>query len=279
MCFYVSWKLSILAITSIFPIIQITRIYSKSAHPLQTSISRRDDVYSDLVIHSSAVVLLPHFVCAGSVYVCVCVGDSGSRGRSTNSQPLGEPSLALCRAVSLTHTHPRSHHWLAALCLCAVRVWAALAESSNLATQAITNIRTVRAFGTEDHEDELYREATTEALSKSILDAKASSLSYTLTSYLDLGTTVLLLWYGGMVVMDADGNKDDPLSVGKLITFQLSHPTHTHTHIRCNTTSTAPSECASSARCHTVRPSRSSVSPPPGLLCSIVRVRVAATGT
>ena len=32
MCFYVSWKLSILAITSIFPIIQITRIYSKSAH-------------------------------------------------------------------------------------------------------------------------------------------------------------------------------------------------------------------------------------------------------
>ena len=31
MCFIVSWKLSILAITSIFPIIQITRIYSKSA--------------------------------------------------------------------------------------------------------------------------------------------------------------------------------------------------------------------------------------------------------
>lgn len=101
-------------------------------------------------------------------------------------------------------------------------MWAALAESSNLATQAITNIRTVRAFGTEEFEDDLYREATTEALSKSILDAKASSLSYTLTSYLDLGTTVLLLWYGGLVVMDTDSNKDDPLSVGKLITFQLS---------------------------------------------------------
>ena len=100
-------------------------------------------------------------------------------------------------------------------------MWAALAESSNLATQAITNIRTVRAFGTEQHEDELYREATTEALSKSILDAKASSLSYTLTSYLDLGTTVLLLWYGGLVVMDSDSNRDDPLTVGKLITFQL----------------------------------------------------------
>ena len=98
---------------------------------------------------------------------------------------------------------------------------------SNLATQAITNIRTVRAFGTEEFEDDLYREATTEALSKSILDAKASSLSYTLTSYLDLGTTVLLLWYGGLVVMDTDGNKDDPLSVGKLITFQLSL-SHTH---------------------------------------------------
>ena len=99
--------------------------------------------------------------------------------------------------------------------------WAALAESSNLATQAITNIRTVRAFGTEAYEDEQYREATAEALDKSILDAKASSLSYTLTSYLDLGTTVLLLWYGGLVVMNKEDNTDDPLTVGKLITFQL----------------------------------------------------------
>ena len=101
------------------------------------------------------------------------------------------------------------------------QVWAALAESSNLATQAISNIRTVRAFGTEEFEDGLYKEATQEALDKSILDAKASSLSYTLTSYLDLGTTVLLLWYGGLVVMNREGNPDDPLTVGKLITFQL----------------------------------------------------------
>lgn len=137
MVFVTSWKLSILAITSIFPIIQITRIYARFS-------------------------------------------------RKINKQ-----------------------------------VWAALAESSNLATQAITNIRTVRAFGTEDHEDGLYREATTEALNKSIVDAKASSLSYTLTSYLDLGTSVLLLWYGGMVVMHKDDNPDDPLTVGKLITFQL----------------------------------------------------------
>ena len=142
MVFVTSWKLSILAITSIFPIIQITRIYAKFS-------------------------------------------------RQINKQ-----------------------------------VWAALAESSNLATQAITNIRTVRAFGTEEHEDEQYREATTEALSKSILDAKASSLSYTLTSYLDLGTTVLLLWYGGLVVIDTDANKDDPLTVGKLITFQLYWSAH-----------------------------------------------------
>ena len=137
MVFVTSWKLSILAITSIFPIIQITRIYAK---------------YS----------------------------------RKVNKQ-----------------------------------TWAALAESSNLATQAITNIRTVRAFGTEHFEDAVYREATNEALEKSMLDAKASSLSYTLTSYLDLGTTVLLLWYGGLVVMETDINYDDPLTVGKLITFQL----------------------------------------------------------
>jgi hypothetical protein len=34
---------------------------------------------------------------------------------------------------------------------------------------------------------------------------------------MDLATGVLLLWYGGLVVMQADGQ----LSVGKLITFQL----------------------------------------------------------
>ncbi len=37
-----------------------------------------------------------------------------------------------------------------------------------------------------------------------------------LTNYFDLGCTVLLLWYGGLLAMNDEG-----LTVGKLITFQL----------------------------------------------------------
>lgn len=86
-----------------------------------------------------------------------------------------------------------------------------------MATQAIGNIRTVRAFGMEPHEETEYKRATGEALSRGIKDAYASAGTYTLTNYIDLGISVLLLWYGGSVVMSSDGR----LSIGNLITFQL----------------------------------------------------------
>lgn len=134
MCFYTSWRLSILAITSIAPIIQITRVYAK---------------WSQFI----------------------------------NRQ-----------------------------------IWAALGDASSVATQAIGNIRTVRAFGTEQLEIKNYLRATTEAVSKGIQDGYVGAGTYALTSYLDLGTGVLLLWYGGTLAMKP--NSPD-LTVGALITFQL----------------------------------------------------------
>jgi ABC-type bacteriocin/lantibiotic exporter with double-glycine peptidase domain len=78
------------------------------------------------------------------------------------------------------------------------------------------NIRTVRAFGCEDVETKAYLTATGNALQKGNMDAYASAGTYAITNYFDLGCTVLLLWYGGRLVMHDEG-----LSVGKLITFQL----------------------------------------------------------
>jgi ABC-type multidrug transport system fused ATPase/permease subunit len=96
-------------------------------------------------------------------------------------------------------------------------IWAALGDASDVATQAIGNIRTVRAFGMEPGEERKYQEATGEALDRGIKDAYAGAGTFALTNYIDLGISVLLLWYGGSVVMAKDGR----LTVGNMITFQL----------------------------------------------------------
>jgi len=98
------------------------------------------------------------------------------------------------------------------------QIWAALGDASTVANQAISNIRTVRSFGTEQREIGKYTAATGDALDKSIRDAYANGGTYALTNYLDLATSVLLLWYGGSVAM---GEFSGSLTVGKLITFQL----------------------------------------------------------
>lgn len=96
-------------------------------------------------------------------------------------------------------------------------ILAAMADANSTAVQAIGNIRTVRAFSTELTEIARYVEATTQALRKGIRDAIVGGGTFALTNYLDLGTGVLVLWYGGTVCMEPDSH----LQVGNLITFQL----------------------------------------------------------
>lgn len=48
-------------------------------------------------------------------------------------------------------------------------------------------------------------------------DAYVNVGTFAITTYLDMGVTILMLWYGGLVAMDEPG----VLTVGKLITFQL----------------------------------------------------------
>jgi ATP-binding cassette subfamily B protein len=95
-------------------------------------------------------------------------------------------------------------------------IWAALGKASQASNQAISNIRTVKAFGAELMEIDKYQEKTAAALAKSVLDSTVSAGAYALTQYFDLGTSVLLLWYGGDLVLNGTD-----LTVGQLIKFQL----------------------------------------------------------
>jgi len=73
----------------------------------------------------------------------------------------------------------------------------------------------VRAFSTEELELTKYQNKTLAAMTKGVTDAFAYSFAVAINNWLDLGASVLILWYGGVLVMDGH------LSIGKLITFQL----------------------------------------------------------
>jgi ATP-binding cassette subfamily B protein len=93
--------------------------------------------------------------------------------------------------------------------------YALLAEANSAAAEAIGNIRTVRAFSTEDTELDRFKSKTYAAMQKGVRDAFAYAGAVAVNDWLDLGASVLILWYGGVLVMN------DRLSAGKLITFQL----------------------------------------------------------
>jgi ABC-type multidrug transport system fused ATPase/permease subunit len=92
-----------------------------------------------------------------------------------------------------------------------------MGDANHLSSQAINNIRTVRAFSTEKLEKEKYDTVMNDVLKKGIKDAIAGAGTFALTNYMDLAIGVLILWYGGSVAMDSP----NILSVGNLITFQL----------------------------------------------------------
>eukprot|EP00472_Partenskyella_glossopodia_P000829 CAMPEP_0197542724 /NCGR_PEP_ID=MMETSP1318-20131121/67858_1 /TAXON_ID=552666 /ORGANISM="Partenskyella glossopodia, Strain RCC365" /LENGTH=671 /DNA_ID=CAMNT_0043102009 /DNA_START=183 /DNA_END=2201 /DNA_ORIENTATION=- len=97
------------------------------------------------------------------------------------------------------------------------QIWSALGDANAVATEAICNIRTVRAFSTESLETSKYETSTNRALQKGMVDALVGGGTYFITNGLDLGAGALILWYGGTVAMD----DHDQLTIGELVTFQL----------------------------------------------------------
>eukprot|EP01041_Mallomonas_annulata_P009444 gene9444-19619_t len=96
-------------------------------------------------------------------------------------------------------------------------IFAALATANSHATEALGNIRTVKAFAAEKMETDKFDEAILTALARGITDAFGGAGMYTINSYLDLGAGVLILWYGGVLAIEGK----DGLTAGKLITYQL----------------------------------------------------------
>ncbi|KPI89711.1 ABC transporter [Leptomonas seymouri] len=96
-------------------------------------------------------------------------------------------------------------------------VWDALAQANSTATAAFSNIRTIRAFSTEEYEREKFASSMKEALSKTLRDAIAFSGTVLATNLMDLGSSAVLLGFGGYMIMTEPGE----LTVGQLVTFQL----------------------------------------------------------
>ena len=74
------------------------------------------------------------------------------------------------------------------------------AEGNSIASQALSHVRTVKAFGCEDKVLDKYSEANQQALDCGIKDAWGNGITSALTGYLDLGAGVLILYFGGLLV-------------------------------------------------------------------------------
>ena len=90
-------------------------------------------------------------------------------------------------------------------------------DGNAIANEAISNVRTVRAVASEDFERARYRDTLNKGFAKGIKDAAIGSLATFFNGGLDLFAGVLILWYGGTIAMQPDGE----ISVGDLIKYQL----------------------------------------------------------
>jgi ABC-type multidrug transport system fused ATPase/permease subunit len=83
--------------------------------------------------------------------------------------------------------------------------------------QAIAQVRVIRAFGMEDKEVENYRRTNQNHLETFHKEIIASTVSGTLAQWIELGTTVLIMYYGGSLALE-----DVPmLTLGELVSFTL----------------------------------------------------------
>ena len=120
--------------------------------------------------------------------------------------------LAFVTVGPITYLWDLYAQWSKGLARQTIAYWA---EGNSIAQQALSHIRTVKAFGCEEHLIEKYTDANERALDCGVKDAWGNGVTSALTGYLDLGSGVLILYFGGRLVYDGQ------MSVGELVTFQL----------------------------------------------------------
>jgi len=84
-------------------------------------------------------------------------------------------------------------------------IYCAYGEANSTATEAIHNIRTVRGFSTEQFEADKYGESIGTALMHGKRNAYVGASVTAFSTYLNLGTAVVILWYGGSLVCSSMG--------------------------------------------------------------------------
>eukprot|EP00928_Gymnodinium_smaydae_P006818 TRINITY_DN12428_c0_g1_i2.p1 TRINITY_DN12428_c0_g1~~TRINITY_DN12428_c0_g1_i2.p1 ORF type:complete len:921 (-),score=210.57 TRINITY_DN12428_c0_g1_i2:310-3072(-) len=124
-------------------------------------------------------------------------------------------TLALTVVPPITYCYRLYAHWARKVNR---SIYAAYGEANSCATEAISNIRTVRGFSTEQYEADRYDDSIMTALGHGKKNAYVSGSVNAFTTYMNLGTAVLILWYGGEIVCESQG---ELMTIGKLITFQL----------------------------------------------------------
>lgn len=92
-----------------------------------------------------------------------------------------------------------------------------MAIANGYANEALGNIRTVKSFSMEKDEMDKFNLANDTALLKGITDAFGGAGMYTINTYLEMFASIIILWYGGKMVLE----HDDALTAGQLITYQL----------------------------------------------------------
>ena len=92
-----------------------------------------------------------------------------------------------------------------------------LSDGNAITNEAISNVRTVRSVSSEDFERARYRVTLQKGFSKGIRDATIGSLATFFNGSLDMFAGVMILWYGGSIAVEADGE----ITVGDLIKYQL----------------------------------------------------------
>ncbi|CAJ1396624.1 unnamed protein product [Effrenium voratum] len=122
--------------------------------------------------------------------------------------------LSLTIVPPITYSYRAYAHWARKVRL---SIQCAMGEANSTATDAISNIRTVRGFSTEEFESGNFSDSINTSLGHGVRNAYVGASMTAFTTYLNLGTAVLILWYGGQQVCDGNGQ----MSIGSLITFQL----------------------------------------------------------
>jgi len=96
-------------------------------------------------------------------------------------------------------------------------IWSGISDANAVATEALGNIRTVKAFAMEEAEIRRFRRATTNTRRKGLLDVFGTSIVSAIYQNLNLIGTVLVLGFGGWEAL----HHPETLSPGELVKYVL----------------------------------------------------------